>query len=392
MISKKQLIQLLQFILARILLWLFVTFVMEEWFINFILKHRFYLLIVSCSYFYYNSIEYEPDKKYKLIRNIILYWNIYLFLHVFFRPLLNISHQLFVLLWLITLWLRWTSKLKSKRKYLLQIIWRIFSFFILISWMFYFYPDKPDIQWFFQSNQTKIRILWANDTVKKKDAYIQIKSSKETNDFEIVPWFNKVLTENVKISYPSLKSQRDENLILETAQWDIIWIFPQSEIQIELKWKELKNIKKINWRIWFLSWIFDSNLKITGDLEILDQKQQERIQWIQHSYKYELVSHLKNQISESNISWANNTIMYNIDGQIIWFLAKLFPVSFSKNLRNYNEFQEYFSWIDTWVDLGRYEMKQWSWWNINSILWNIKDNINIWKNNTYGRFRKPEKK
>lgn len=392
MISKKELIQLLQFILAWILLWLFVTFVLEEWFINFILRYRFYLLIVSCSYFYYNSIEYEPNKKYKLIRNIILYGNIYLFLHVFFRPLLNISHQLFVLLWLIILWLRRVSKLKSRWKHLRQIIWWIFIFFIFISWMFYFYPDEPDIQGFFQNKQTKIRIVWVNNTIEKKDAYVQIKDSKESNDFEIVPWFNKVLSKNVKISYPSLRSQRNENLIIETAQWDIIWIFPQTEIQIELEWKELKNVKKINWRIWFLSWFFNSNLQINWDLEILDQKQQERIQSIQSSYKYELISHLKNQISKSNISWANNTIMYNIDGRIIWVLAKLFPISFNKNLHNYNEFQKYFKWIDTWVDLGRFEMKQWSWWNINSIFWNIKDNINIWKNNTYGRFKKPKKR
>jgi hypothetical protein len=50
--------------------------------------------------------------------------------------------------------------------------------------------------------------------------------------------------------------------------------------------------------------------------------------------------------------------MYNIDGKIIKFLAKMFPVSFSKNLHNYNEFQKYFAWEDKSIDLGRYNMKQ----------------------------------
>jgi hypothetical protein len=63
-------------------------------------------------------------------------------------------------------------------------------------------------------------------------------------------------------------------------------------------------------------------------------------------YKQEIVSYLKNQISESRIGLANNTIMYNIDGIIIKFLSKMFPVTFSKNLHNYNEFQKYFSWVD----------------------------------------------
>ena len=130
---EKQLIQLCQFILAWILLWLFIVFVKEESFVDFILKYRLYLLIVSVSYFYYYSIQYEPDKKYKLIRNVLIWGNVYLFLHIFFRPLLNISHQLFVLLWLIFLWLWRCSKLKSRWKYLLQIIGWIFSFFILID-------------------------------------------------------------------------------------------------------------------------------------------------------------------------------------------------------------------------------------------------------------------
>ncbi len=38
---------------------------------------------------------------------------------------------------------------------------------------------------------------------------------------------------------------------------------------------------------------------------------------------------------------------------------KLFPTSFINNLRNYNEFQNYFSWIlKDEVDLGRYSLEQ----------------------------------
>ena len=95
---EKQLIQLLQFILVWVLICLFVVFVLEESFVDFLLKYRLYFLIVSVSYFYYYSIQYDPDKKFNLIRNVIIYGNLYLFAHVFFRPLLNISHELFVFL------------------------------------------------------------------------------------------------------------------------------------------------------------------------------------------------------------------------------------------------------------------------------------------------------
>ena len=45
----------------------------------------------------------------------------------------------------------------------------------------------------------------------------------------------KVLSENVKITYPSLKSYRDEKVLIITPQRDLIQIFPQSEIQIEFE-------------------------------------------------------------------------------------------------------------------------------------------------------------
>lgn len=388
---RQQIIQLLQFISARLLLWLFVVFVMEKSFIDFILKYRLYLLIVSISYFYYYSIKYEPDKKYNLIRNVIIYGNLYLFLHIFFRPLLNISHQLFISLWLIILWIRWTTTLKSRRKYLLQVIWWIFSFFILISGMFYFYPDEPDIKWFLNSKNNEISVLWASNLVEKTEAYIKISNIRESEDFNINPDFNKTLSENAKISYPSLRKDRGEKVIIITRYWELIQIFPQSEISLEFSWNDLTTIKKINWKIWFLSWLFESKTKIIW-IDTLSQEEQDWLKWTQNIYKQETVSYLKNQISESRIGLANNTIMYNIDGVIIKFLSKMFPVTFGKNLHNYNEFQKYFSRIDEWIDLGRFSMKQLTWESISSFRWNIQNNIEAWKSNTYWWFKKPKNK
>ena len=387
---KQQLIQLLQFILAWILLWLFVVFVMKESFVDFILKYWLYLLTVSVSYFYYYSIEYEPDKKYNLIRNVVIYGNVYLFLHIFFRPLLNISHQLFVLLWLIILWIRWTTTLKSRWRYLLQIVWWIFSFFIMISGMFYFYPEQPDISWFLENKDNKISVLWAWNSVDKRNAYIKITGLKWSEDFNIQSNFEKNLTENETIAYPSLNKNRDEKIIITTSYWDLIQIFPQSEISLEFSWKDLKMIKKLNWKIWFLSWIFESQVKVIW-MNKLSPEEQERLQWAQDIYKYELISYLKNQISESRIDLANNTIMYDIDGKFIKLLSKMFPVTFSKNLHNYNEFMKYFSLLE-WneIDLSRYTIKQWTWESMSSFWWSLKENISIWKTNTYGWFKKPK--
>ena len=260
--------------------------------------------------------------------------------------------------------------------------------------MFYFYPEAPDIQWFINNRSTELLFIWVNDRVNKSDAYVQLVTSKGTTDLVIMPYFSRALSESQKISYPSLKSQRDEKIIIITPYGDVIWLFPQSEIQVAFDWNKMKKVDKLNWKIWFLSWVFDSNIEILWYEQNLTQEQQDWIEWIQNLYKADLVSYLKNQIAESNIWWANNTIMYNIDGKIIWFLARMFPVTFGKNLRNYNEFQEYFSWVDEWVNLSKYSMSEleWNGWDGISVWWYIKNNMNMGKDSTYGLFKKPEKK
>ncbi len=387
--KKQQFIQLLQFIVAWILVRLFVVFVVEESFVDFVLKYRVYLLFVSVSYFYYYSIEYEQDKKYRFIRTALICWNVYLFAHIFFRPLLNISHELFVILWLIILWLWGTTKIKGRWRYLLQIIGWILSFFILISWIFYLYPDKPDVEWFIDWKKYEISVMWVLDSVDRGDAYIQIINNRRSNDFEITPSFSKILTESCKVSYPSLKTSREEKVVIMTPQWDVVWMFPQSEVQLEFSWKDLVKISKLTWKVWFLSWVFTWVTKFIWSADDVLKDEEDFMESVQYMYKYEFVEHLQNQISDSNISWANNTIMYDIDWKIIRFLVKLFPTSFINNLRNYNEFQNYFSWIlKDEVDLGRYSLEQRSGWSIDSFLGSLKNGMNAWKVNMYNIFKK----
>ena len=381
---KQQRIQLWQFIAVWILIYLFCAFVVKQSFVDVILKHRLFFLVASISYFYYYSIQYEPDKKYELIRKGVIYGNLYLFAHVFFRPLLNIPDALFVLLWLIILWFWWTTKMKSRRKYLLQVLWFVFSFFILISGTLYFYPNKPDIEWFVNSRNYEILTIWVVDTISRSDAYIQIYNGKRTEDYEIMPWFTKILSESCEVSYISNKIEREEKVILITPEWEVFRIFPQSKIQLSFEWKKLMRISKSVWRVWILSWVFGQWVEIVWDVENLSSEQQEILQNLQDGYKYELVSYLKDQISESSISLANGTIMYDIDGRILRFLARIFPVSFGKKLKNYNEFMYYFGRVDQdEIDLWRYSMENPSGWTMGSMLRTLKQGIKNWKQDTY---------
>jgi hypothetical protein len=178
-------------------------------------------------------------------------------------------------------------------------------------------------------------------------------------------------------------------VVIMTPQWDVVWMFPQSEVQLEFSWKDLVKISKLTWKVWFLSWVFTWVTKFIWSADDVLKDEEDFMESVQYMYKYEFVEHLQNQISDSNISWANNTIMYDIDWKIIRFLVKLFPTSFINNLRNYNEFQNYFSWIlKDEVDLGRYSLEQRSGWSIDSFLGSLKNGMNAWKVNMYNIFKK----
>ena len=276
----------------------------------------------------------------------------------------------------------------SRWRVLLQILWCVTCFFVLISGLLYLYPEAPDVSWFLNWRNYEVSVRWAVESVNKNDAYIQITDSRRSNDFQIIPWFDKVLSENVKISYPSLKKNRDESVVIMTPEWDIFWLFPQSEVQVAFSGDRMIKVLRLSWKIWFLTWIFTWVTSCDGD-SLLTQEEQLWMEWVQYDYKRDFIRYLKNQISKSNIDWANNTIMYNIDWKIIRFLVKLFPTSFSKNLRNYNEFQRYFSWIEIdEIDLNRYLMQQMTWEVKASIRGWLKNGINVWKMNTYDIFKK----
>ena len=227
-----------------------------------------------------------------------------------------------------------------------------------------------------------ISVFWLDDKVEKVDAYIQIINNRRTDDFLLESNFEKILSENCKILYPSTRKDRKENVVIQSPYGEIYLLYPQSEIQLEFSWKFLSKVNKINWRVWYFSWLFSSFTE--NDFESESGDLNDFVENLQNLYKYDLIGYLKNQISKNHMSLVNNTIMYNIDWIIIKYLAKMFPASFTKNLDNYNEFQKYFAMIPSEeIKLSRYfDSKRsgniWGW------FWSsIKNNIKIWIRSTY---------
>lgn len=378
--KREKIIQLWQFVLGWILVWMFVVFVVKDSFLDFVLRYRVYLLIVSVSYFYYYSIEYEVDKKYDKIRSIIIRWNVYLFAHIFFRPLLNIPHELFILLWLIVWWIYGTTKMKSKRKWILQVTWVMISFFILISGRFYLYPDAPDIEWFINARNYQLSVYWVSEPVEKREAYIQITNDRKSEDFAIVSNLRKSLWLDIKISYMSVRRSRSEKVLILSPWWDVVWIYPQSEVELQFMSRDKLKVSKLAWRVWFGSWIFGWNIEYVGDLEE-DDSSSDLLDRVKYEYLMDLTRHLHNQIDSEQISFANTEIMQKADGALLRFLARIFPTTFGQNLSNYNEFQKYFDMVEDDKKIQRdYEVSQ-TWWDSWWLRNNLKNGISIGRKN-----------
>jgi hypothetical protein len=161
-------------------------------------------------------------------------------------------------------------------------------------------------------------------------------------------------------------------------------LYPQSEVQIEFLDKGMVNITVVDWKIWFLPWLFTSSVEVIWDKYIFSGNESWWLSILQDGYNEDLVWYLRNQISSDSIGLANSEIMYNINGTIIRFLAFVFPTSYSKNLHNYNEFQKYLNLVrDNNIELWKHS--KWIKSELSSIsLWElIKKNINVGKENWY---------
>ena len=351
------------YILARIALgWITQSIFPEIWFLWFISKYRLYLMIVSVSYFSYCYLLDETEKKYKEIRNTILYSNVYLCLHLFFRPLLNIEPVLFVLLAWILCWLRLCRNLPNNIKIPLNIFWWIFSFLILISGIFYLYPEAPDIQGFINQQANQLYIQSAT-SYPKHQGYLQIINLDTQRKEEIVlqNWIQrKKILPNTEISYITSSSIETEiYLLLQNGEY--ISITPQSKILFQNT-----NIEIVVGEIGFHPSKQTTNFSISGNYTTIPSQ---HYQEISVGYRHSLEQHLKQQIgSKIQASF----FMQKINKKILDILWKFFPGFFSQNLKNYNDFQQHMISEDTPLTTEKY------------LIWEINQNSNIFsqlKNN-----------
>ena len=363
----KSFIKYLLFYLAwRILLWAFLNYIFPEiWLLWFIQNYRGYLSILSFSYFLYCHYKDEPERKFEYLRNTLIIGNTYLTLHIFFRPLLNIPWELFILLGIILIIIRYIKNLHIKWKKIFYTIWGILSFLIIISWLFYLYPEAPDVQGFINRQQTQL-ILHSPIEVKRQQAYIQIIDIETSRIQEKL--FNQGTSlfntsTNFQINYISTTTDNEFETFLIFPDWSLLQILPQHSIisNIILEYNP-QYIKAFSAPRQNMNKIYLPENKNIITIE------EETYRKISTFYRNNFQQHLTQQIGSQ---LRTNSSIQNINISVLSFLSKIFPWFFSQNVKNAQQFQYYFTFFNNQertIETNKYNISK-----------EIKDETNIFQ-------------
>jgi hypothetical protein len=332
----------LYYLLARIVLALLTIFVFPEpWFRGFIQSYWWYLIFVSISYFTYCYYLHEEQKIYFYIRNVLLIFNIYLTLHVFFRPLLNIEPSLFVLLGCILWGLRYLSKLHIKIKRPFYLIGETLCFLILISGNFYLYPEAPNIDEFIIQQHPQL-ILTSPTTQAKYTAYISL-IDHSTNKQQILLFQTGTqlfsLPQTYQISYIATTTELPSQTFLLSSNGELFQLSPQSTVSFQEKiipeqGTFLQHGTLRTGRATTTNRIEESATILPLEIDW------DTYQNITSSYRNSFQSHLTEQIGSPFLT---NPMIQRINTKVLSLLSKTFPWFFAQNLKNYQQFSYYFS-------------------------------------------------
>ncbi|MDD2536925.1 MAG: hypothetical protein PHU61_00300 [Candidatus Absconditabacteria bacterium] len=303
-----------------------------------------------------------------------MYFCIFSFLFVFFRPLINISAGGFISLGILIPVLRYSQYLKHKIKYLIQGVSGVISFLILCSGFLYLYPEKPDIEGFINNRETQFT-LYSPKNLSKQEAYIKIENTDNKKSQELI--FTEgisvyPLKNSTNISYISRFQTGENYIIIQFPNNSLLEIYPQTQLSLQ-KENQKFSIELERGTIGRNTGTFLGNISILGEFNEISPN---KISQFTEEFTTNLKYYLEEQIgSDLQLS----PLMKNINLSVIKFLAKTRPASFSHNLTNYYAFEEY---------LFTKEIDQNSKYNIGkdiitegNIFSNIKENSKVGKNN-----------
>ena len=366
LMSKKNLLCIYYF-LWRGFLYFFTTFILKNFsFLQCIIEYRRYFLIVTLSLLYYYLIFDDEDKKFQ--KTLIINANLYLFIFLFFRPLLHIEIVPFLILSVILFVIRKTKSLSKKIKLPIIIVWWFISLVILLSGLFYLYPEEPDFQWFIQTKENTL-FLYSQNSLHKRQATVEIKNlnNGKVDQLSFKEWEKKItIKENTQITYQTNQNNQENQIFILFDNGEVIQLLPQSS----MVWTNT-GIMMIQWESKYHPSLIGTPKEKIWLFSVLDDETYEDLI---ETYQKDLENYLYKQIG-SHIQ--QNKEIRNINKKFLTILDTLFPKIFSKNVKNAEMFERYFENTSSIIDTTKYQTSKYK--DQNSELLNSAINLVEWE-------------
>lgn len=366
LMSKKNLLYIYYF-LWRGFLYFFTTFILKNFsFLQCIIEYRRYFLIVTLSLLYYYLIFDDEDKKFQ--KTLIINANLYLFIFLFFRPLLHIEIVPFLILSVILFVIRKTKSLSKKIKLPIIIVWGFISLVILLSGLFYLYPEEPDFQWFIQTKENTL-FLYSQNSLHKRQATVEIKNlnNGKVDQLSFKEWEKKItIKENTQITYQTNQNNQENQIFILFDNGEVIQLLPQSS----MVWTNT-GIMMIQWESKYHPSLIGTPKEKIWLFSVLDDETYEDLI---ETYQKDLENYLYKQIG-SHIQ--QNKEIRMINKKFLTILDTLFPKIFSKNVKNAEMFERYFENTSSIIDTTKYQTSKYK--DQNSELLNSAINLVEWE-------------
>ncbi len=192
-------------------------------------------ILISVFWLILGVIWKSKDKNTQILKKILLIVEIYLFLLIFIQSGSNFSQGEFMIFYLSGVWITYEAlypRTEKRKRIFLMSCYGSINLFLLSIALFMQWRSPFDEQEFFNQQKYSLYLI-SNDTPYKNYYTINLKSSSASESLQLLSWMQqKTLDKNSDFSllFSSLNYNPDQKILIQDPSWNLLEIFPQSEI------------------------------------------------------------------------------------------------------------------------------------------------------------------
>lgn len=297
-------------------------------------QHSIKWILISVFWLILGVIWKRKDENTQTLKKILLIIEIYLFLLIFIQSGSNFSQGEFLIFYLSGVWITYEAlypRTEKRKRIFLMSCYGIINLFLLSIALFMPWRNGFSQQDFVNQQDYSLYII--SNTPPQKNFYtISLKTPSSFETFQLLSWIQqKTLDKNSDFSllFSSLTYNPEEKLLIQDPNWNLLEIFPQSEISFST-YNTTLTYKKQWWKV---EWhpqkrLFPPKLKIF----------QNNYQALKRNFA----------VSQLPVPFQSNSKLQQISWTYTERLWKIFPFRYGNSLKNYKTFLPYLnlSWSE----------------------------------------------